>query len=652
MKSLFTRIFTLVTVASILSSCASTYLKNGKKAYSDLKYQDAIWYFEKGLTKKEDSEARKMLAESYLMVNDVDKAKDTYALTNAYTDNTDEDRLKQGKALMAKGNYDEASTIFEGIISRDPSNSTAKELLLSCQKHEDMMADSLFYSVSPLNIPGAMSPYSATPLNDGLIISAPSTKGDKDPYTNKAFTDLYFTKNTASGWTNPEALTSVNSKYHDAVAVVSPDGNTLVFTRSFSLKGGALAGNDKNVSNTQLYMSRKGSDGQWSKPEMMPFSDPKFMYAHPTYSADGSILYFSSDKDGGQGKMDIYSIAATGGGWGTPTNLGPTVNTKGNDVFPTMLGNDTLYFSSDSHRSLGKLDIVYTSKSNGSWTEPQHVSYPINSERDDFGLIWNSDRNGGYFTSSSSGGDLIYSFTYEVPELVYKGMVTGKKSMLPLGGAKITLKNLTDGTEDVYYSDGNGEYDIELMPGKDYQMITELDGYFNVSDNVSTKGKRSSEEINKVTELNELIITKPEDTAEKTENTGTVDPKNGKDSKDSKGDVKTGKDGKDGKDGKVGKDGKDSKGSKDAKNGKDSKDSKTGSGKEDNKGIYDIPNIHWDYNKWDIRRDAEPYLNDLVKLFKDNQQVKFEIRSHTIVVAAMITMMICRKNELQLSLTI
>jgi hypothetical protein len=285
-------------------------------------------------------------------------------------------------------------------------------------------------------------------------------------------------------------------------------------------------------------MSRKGSDGQWSKPEMMPFSDPKFMYAHPTYSADGSILYFSSDKDGGQGKMDIYSIAATGGGWGTPTNLGPTVNTKGNDVFPTMLGNDTLYFSSDSHRSLGKLDIVYTSKSNGSWTEPQHVSYPINSERDDFGLIWNSDRNGGYFTSSRSGGDLIYSFTYEVPELVYKGMVTGKKSMLPLGGAKITLKNLTDGTEDVYYSDGNGEYDIELMPGKDYQMITELDGYFNVSDNVSTKGKRSSEEINKVTELNELIITKPEDTAEKTENTGTVDPKNGKDSKDSKGDVK------------------------------------------------------------------------------------------------------------------
>jgi tetratricopeptide (TPR) repeat protein len=203
MKSLFTRIFTLVTVASILSSCASTYLKNGKKAYSDLKYQDAIWYFEKGLTKKEDSEARKMLAESYLMVNDVDKAKDTYALTNAYTDNTDEDRLKQGKALMAKGNYDEASTIFEGIISRDPSNSTAKELLLSCQKHEDMMADSLFYSVSPLNIPGAMSPYSATPLNDGLIISAPSTKGDKDPYTNKAFTDLYFTKNTASGWTMP-----------------------------------------------------------------------------------------------------------------------------------------------------------------------------------------------------------------------------------------------------------------------------------------------------------------------------------------------------------------------------------------------------------------------------------------------------------------
>jgi outer membrane protein OmpA-like peptidoglycan-associated protein len=333
---------------------------------------------------------------------------------------------------------------------------------------------------------------------------------------------------------------------------------------------------------------------------MMPFNDPKFMYAHPAYSADGSALYFSSDRDGGSGKMDIYSIAATGGGWGAPVNLGPTVNTKGNDVFPTMLGNDTLYFSSDAHRSLGKLDIVYTTKSSGTWSEPAHVSYPINSERDDFGLVWNADRKSGYFTSSRSGGDLIYSFTYEVPEILYKGLVSGKKSMLPLGGAKITVKNLTDGTEDVYYSDGNGEYDIELMPGKDYQMITELDGYFNVSDDVSTKGKRSSEEIDKVTELNELIITKPEDTAGNTETPGNGD------SKDPKG-GKKGKNGKDPKDGKSG----------------------TGSGKEDNKGIYDIPNIHWDYNKWDVRRDAEPYLNDLVKLFKDNQQVKFEIRSHT-----------------------
>ncbi|MEY3397411.1 MAG: hypothetical protein RL220_5, partial [Bacteroidota bacterium] len=334
----------------------------------------------------------------------------------------------------------------------------------------------------------------------------------------------------------------------------------------------------KNESNTQIYMSRSQPDGTWGKPELLSFNDTKSKNAHPAFSADGSALYFSSDRPGGFGGMDIWTVPVNGGQWGSPANLGSTVNTKGNEVFPTTLGNDTLYFSSDSHRSLGKFDILYSVRNNGSWEDPDHVSFPINSNRDDFTLIWNEDRKSGYFTSARSGNDLIYKFTYEVPEITLKGLVAGESSKLPLGGAMITIQNLTDGTTETYYSDGNGVYAADLLPGKDYKITTELEGYFSTSDNVSTKDIVTSQELQKVTELKEVIISAPEKTA------GTTGQPDNSESTEQAGIPK---------------------------------------------GIYDIPNIYWDYNKWDIRPDAEPYLEQVVKLFRDNQQLKFEIHSHT-----------------------
>ncbi|MEY3399279.1 MAG: hypothetical protein RL220_1873, partial [Bacteroidota bacterium] len=284
MKNTMKRILLLAIAPLFMGSCASLYLKDGKQAYREMQYQDAIWYLEKGLAKKEDPEGRRMLSQAYLMTNDVAKAKENYALTTTYTDNTDEDRINYGRSLMASGSYSEAATIFEGIVSRDGSNETAKELLASCKKLDQLKKDSLYYHVEPLAIPGGQSAFSAVPFNGGLIFSAPSSKGDKDPYTNKAFTDLYFSKNNGGSWGAPEALTTLNSKYHDAVAAVSPDKSMLLFTRTFSLNGVAMSASDKNESNTQIYMSRSQPDGTWGKPELLSFNDTKSKNAHPAFS--------------------------------------------------------------------------------------------------------------------------------------------------------------------------------------------------------------------------------------------------------------------------------------------------------------------------------------------------------------------------------
>jgi outer membrane protein OmpA-like peptidoglycan-associated protein len=293
---------------------------------------------------------------------------------------------------------------------------------------------------------------------------------------------------------------------------------------------------------------------------------------HPSYSPDGNTLYFTSDMPGSVGGTDIWMSKLSEGNWSVPTNLGSEVNTKGNESFPTSKDENTLFFSSDAHNTLGGMDILSTSKKNGVWETPKHLSYPINSNRDDFSAYFGADGNTGYFTSDRTGSDKIYSFEIVDPTITVDQLITGKDSMLPLGGAKVTVKNLTTGEEKVYFTDGNGKVNYELEPNSDYRITTELDGYFASSEDISTKGITTDKNFKKVVEMPEVYV-KPD---------VVVNPDKG----GNKG------------------------------------------GDKNTKGIYPVHDIHWDYNTWDIRPDALPYLEDLVKLFRENQNLKFEIASH------------------------
>ena len=563
----------------LLSSCANLYLSSGKKAYEDVKYREAIEYLETGLARKEDESARKVLADSYFKINNYSKAAEQYERTVLYAGTSDTERINYGKSLMSTGKYDQAKDIFGGILSRDPNNEVAKALLASCKKYESMKQDSSYYSVTPVNIPGQNPVYSAVPYKEGLIVTSSPVKGDRDPYTNNGFTDLYYTKKDGAIWSDLKPLEGVNSKSHDAIAAISPNGQTMIFTRSFQLKNN-LAGNDKNESPTQLYQSKIGADGKWSKPEILPFCDVKYMYAHPSFSPDGTTLYFASDMPGGKGGFDIYETKLSDSSWGIPQNLGSDINTKGDEVFPSVYDDNTLYFSSDSHNSLGGLDVLKSIKSNGAWNIPQHLSYPLNTGSDDFSFVMNKDGKTGYLSSDRSGSDRVYAFEILEIEIKVEGLVSDKESMLPLGGARVTVQNLTDGTEKVYFTDADGKFTADLEPGKEYKVKTDLDGYFSDADNISTKGITQSKTINKVVEMPQVVV------ASKDPGTGTGSG--------------TG--------------------------------TETGSGSGSNKGqkgVYDVPNIFWDYNKWDIREDAVPYLESLVTLFRNNQNLKFEIRSHS-----------------------
>jgi len=656
-----TRIAALFIVTLILSGCASTYIKNGKEAYNNLQYNDAIYFFEKGLKKKDNADARRKLGESYLLTNDYKNAVTAYEGTVTYTDNTDKDRINYARSLMGVERYAEAKTILEGVISRDANNQIAADLLSSCKKVDELKKDSLQYIIEPVTIPLLPSMFSATEYDGGLIVSSPSGKGDKDPYTGGTYNNLFFTKKSGATWSNPVEIENVNGKFHDAAAAVSPNGQTMVFTRSFQLNSGKMASNDQRVSNTQLYVSKKNADGSWEKPFLLPFSDSKYMYAHPSFTPDGKKMYFASDMPGGQGAMDIWEVSVSEGNWGTPTNLGTNINTKGNEVFPTVRGEDGLYFSSDAHQSLGGLDILQSSKKTGVWSIPKHVSYPVNTSTDDFGMIWSDDNKTGFFTSDRSGSDRIYSFIEEETKVKLNGLITDKNTMLPIKGARIMLKNLTDGTEMMLITDADGKFEANLDRGKQYQMLTEAEGFFKQAETFSTVG--ATEPITKVIEMEQLVTKDPtDDGTYVTLNGVAINQETGKPVPNATVTIKNLTDGSTqtvttdskgrftaslprGKDYQILLENKELEGvhnltTKGAdpntpiaqsfdmwKKGKQPQPPVDGNGTPS--AVYSVPSIFWDYNKADVRPDAEPYLDNIVKLFKDNSDLRFELRSHT-----------------------
>lgn len=570
---------TFAAVALILSSCASLYIQSGETAYEELKYEESISLLEKGLAKKEDFDARMKLAEAYMQTSQYSKAADSYAIASVEPSMTDKDRIEYGKALMAAEKYDKALEIFNAILSRDQGNPIATELASSCKNIGALKRDSSLYNVKIIDISGFQSTYAPIPYEDGIIVSAEkSIATNKDPYTGWSFTDLYYVKKNGDSWESPREVEGVNGTYHDAAPAITSDGKIMYFTRS-NADGRKLNGDGENVSNMQIYFASKTNSGVWTEPRSLPFNDANFMFAHPTLSEDGKTMIFSSNKGGGFGGMDLYKTTLNETNWSTPENLGANINSAGDEVFPYLMTGDTLYFSSDSHTGLGGLDILYSVNRGGEWSKPYHLSYPMNTAADDFGVNFTESSKKGYLSSNRLGGDRIYSFEIFNPDLRIEGLVTSKDNMLPIGGATVTVINITDGTEEVIYTDENGEFEYELQPGKNYRVKVEDDGFFTQTKEVSTVNKTSSEDIPLIFEMEELIVSDPNNTGGDDVTDNNTDGNNDKLDKD---------------------------------------------------GLYTyaVPNIYWDYNKWDVRPDAEPYLNQLVAMFRDNPNLKIEIRSH------------------------
>ena len=469
----------VILAAALLSGCAQLHLEEGQAAYQELRYQDAIHHFGKAVTRTPEPEAYRMLAGAHARVNEHEEAASAYSVLVALPEATDDDRLSYSAALFKEGEYAQAERILNEIGQRDPSNEVAAALRQSAILAQDARRDTTAFEVSPIETQGIRSAFA--PLRSGDLLyftGAVERQGARDPYTDLSYTDLY--QMPAKGGT-PTLVPGVNGPYHDGMAAPSPDGSILIFTRSSHQedKVNKLLLDDSSVNNTTLYYARKGLS-EWERVVEVGLSDESSMFAHPAWSPDGSRLYFSSDMPGGKGGMDLWYIRRNGTTWELPpVNMGSMINSVGDDVFPSMKGNDTLFFASDAQITFGGLDILYTVRdSMGTWNRPTHLDYPLNSQSDDFSMTFNPDGKTGIISSDRYGYDRLLSFEIVDKPLLVRGTVIDSLTGKPIPNAIINLLDVVDGSAVALNSDMNGAFELNLPHGKSYRAEAMMDTYF------------------------------------------------------------------------------------------------------------------------------------------------------------------------------
>jgi len=291
----------------------------------------------------------------------------------------------------------------------------------------------------------------------GLVyVSSDSRQGKMDKSINEKTFDLKYADlgpKSKLSKPNPFSL-KVNTRYHEGSLSFSPDMNKMYFTRSNVKNGVPIKARD-GIVKLKIYEATKGKE-DWEKFKELPFNSDQFSCIHPTVSRDGQYMYFASDRPEGEGGMDLYYVKRIGDRWSEPVNLGPEINTPGQEVFPYIHPTGKLFFSSNRQGTMGGLDIYtadFTEKVTGKVIP---LPAPINSSKDDLGLILSVSGEVGFFSSDRPGGkgkddvyrlDIMGGFKGLFPPKDFDKMVKvyNKETSEPIEGAKVVVIEIEAG---------------------------------------------------------------------------------------------------------------------------------------------------------------------------------------------------------------
>jgi peptidoglycan-associated lipoprotein len=307
-------------------------------------------------------------------------------------------------------------------------------------------------------------------------------------WNDKPYLDLYSASVNDKGLlTNIQPFPeSINTKTHESSPTFSKDGKIMYFNRTNSKR---VQVGDEKFASVKIFRA-EFVDGDWKNIKEMPFSSDNYSTEHPILTQDGKKLYFSSDMPGSIGSFDIYVVDVNDDGtFGTPQNMGPTINTIHREQFPFVSEDGTtIYFASDGHQGMGGLDIFMSKSYDGVFAKPVNLGPTLNSNMDDFGYILDEKNNKGYLASNRKGSDNLYSFTRENNEESYfvEGEVKDRNTKTLLPGTMVTLYDEAGKLIAQVLAGSNAEYGFITEPNKKYRIEAVRDFYIPHSEEFTT----------------------------------------------------------------------------------------------------------------------------------------------------------------------
>ncbi|MCA4898886.1 MAG: OmpA family protein [Cytophagales bacterium] len=575
--------------ALLMAVAACSPEKKMKKNFKLGKYEKVIKYYKEVLSKRPNNgKANYFVAESYRLSNRIKESEPFYRKAGGPGIDKDSVKLYYAKALQANAKYDEARTVLEeglnSIENEKLRDRFQKELngIAYLSKLGEKKSYYRVKSLETLNTPFAEY---APAYSNGILYFA-SSRANAKIYeaSGTPYTDLYQVE-TKGANVELSTLKAIPGNINvlgvnTGCVTFSPDGKTMVFARGNN-------GKRKDVYDVDLFLSRF-RNGAWTDPVRININttvkegDPSTTNycwdSTPAFSPDGRTLYFSSNRKGGYGGLDLYSAQMDSRGrFGKVKNLGPEINTAGDDTFPYMAENSKLYFSSDGHPGYGQLDLFVVNRANGK-TQIENLGQPMNSTGDDFGMyLFKPDR--GFFTSNredGKGDDDIYTFVNDDPNLkvvnyflqgiTYNIRKDSSREILP--DTKVSLLDQGGDVMQEFTTGTDGKFLFRVYENENYVLLGEHDGYIVKRQPYTTIGKSVPLES-----LKELVTNITLDTVL------VLDRK--------------------------------------AKNV-----------------FFVLKNIYFEYDKADINRESAQELDKLVQILEDNPDIKIEMGSHTDSVAS------------------
>lgn len=510
-------ILSITSAALLLSGCASYHMRQGNRLYNDLAYSMAIEEYQKALSKKEFPQGRIRLAESYRLMNDLSRAEEAYSKVVQMKEAEPVHKLRYSLLLMRNGKYDQAKTYLDQYLTAVPNDVTVQKLRASCDSIDRWKEDSLQYTIQTSSINSGQSNFSPVLTKDGVVFATDrSGKGDAYAWTGRPFLEMYFAKGDLDkGFSSPVQLTGdVNGKYHDGPATFNATGDTVYFTRNNYIGRKVIKSKETEQVNLKIYQAVK-KDTTWTGIKEFVFNSNDYSTGHPSLSSDGNKMYFASDMPGGLGGSDIWMTEKANGEWGKPVNLGPTINTPFNEMFPTIFHDTALYFSSEGHYNFGGLDLFKAVNMGSGWSESKNMGFPLNSSYDDFGIALNDSAKAGLFSSNRNAQntmqDNIYAFVVNDMRFTLEGIAVEKVTQEPLGGVTVELINTKTGRKETALTGPDGKFLFKLDANSDFTVTGSLAQYFTNTEKVSTVGKKQSESmfVKLKLELEKIIVNKP-----------------------------------------------------------------------------------------------------------------------------------------------